>query len=57
MLELWKIIGPEMDVPAGDIGLGGREIAYFYGIYKKLVHEHNAVFKGKGIKRGISQSP
>ena len=36
MLELWKHIGPETDVPAGDIGVGGREIGYLYGMYKKL---------------------
>jgi len=54
MLELWKMVGPEMDVPAVDIGLGALEITYLYGMYKKLVHEHNAVFKGKGIKWGGS---
>ena len=36
MLELWKLIGPETDVPAGDIGVGGREIGFLYGMYKKL---------------------
>jgi glutamate dehydrogenase (NADP+) len=41
MLELWKHIGPETDVPAGDIGVGGREIGYMYGMYKKLAGEHN----------------
>ncbi|MGB9747181.1 MAG: NADP-specific glutamate dehydrogenase [Bacteroidales bacterium] len=54
MLELWKLIGPEMDVPAGDIGVGGREIGYLYGMYKKLTHEHNGVLTGKGINWGGS---
>jgi glutamate dehydrogenase (NADP+) len=54
MLELWKIIGPEIDVPAGDIGVGGREIGYLYGMYKKLTHEHTGVLTGKGINWGGS---
>jgi glutamate dehydrogenase (NADP+) len=54
MLELWKVIGPETDVPAGDIGVGGREIGYLYGMYKKLTHEHNGVLTGKGINWGGS---
>jgi len=54
MLELWKLIGPEMDVPAGDIGVGGREIGYLYGMYKKLTHEHNGVLTGKGNNWGGS---
>jgi glutamate dehydrogenase (NADP+) len=54
MLELWKIIGPEMDVPAGDIGVSGREIGYMYGMYKKLTCNHNGVFTGKGIAWGGS---
>lgn len=54
MLELWKLIGPEMDVPAGDIGVGGREIGYLYGMYKKLTHEHNGVLTGKGLNWGGS---
>ena len=54
MLELWKIIGPEMDVPAGDIGVGGREIGYLYGMYKKLTHEHVGVLTGKGLNWGGS---
>jgi glutamate dehydrogenase (NADP+) len=45
---------PEMDVPAGDIGVGGREIGYLYGMYKKLTHEHNGVLTGKGINWGGS---
>jgi len=54
MLELWKIIGPETDVPAGDIGVGGREIGYLYGMYKKLTHEHTGVLTGKGLNWGGS---
>ena len=54
MLELWKIVGPEMDVPAGDIGVGGKEIGYLYGMYKKLTHEHTGVLTGKGINWGGS---
>jgi glutamate dehydrogenase (NADP+) len=54
MLELWKIIGPETDVPAGDIGVGGREIGYMYGMYKKLTSEHTGVLTGKGINWGGS---
>jgi len=54
MLELWKLIGPETDVPAGDIGVGGKEIGYMYGMYKKLVREHVGVLTGKGISWGGS---
>ncbi|TFH38892.1 MAG: NADP-specific glutamate dehydrogenase [Bacteroidia bacterium] len=54
MLELWKHIGPETDVPAGDIGVGGREIGYLYGMYKKLAREHTGVLTGKGINWGGS---
>jgi glutamate dehydrogenase (NADP+) len=54
MLELWKIIGAEMDVPAGDIGVGGREIGYLFGMFKKLTHEHTGVLTGKGINWGGS---
>lgn len=54
MLELWKYIGPETDVPAGDIGVGGREIGYMYGMYKKLAQEHTGVFTGKGLNWGGS---
>ncbi len=54
MLELWKIIGPETDIPAGDIGVGGKEIGYMFGMYKKLVGEHNGVFTGKGRNWGGS---
>jgi glutamate dehydrogenase (NADP+) len=54
MLELWKIIGPETDVPAGDIGVGGKEIGYLYGMYKKLQREHTGVLTGKGLAWGGS---
>ncbi len=54
MLELWKIIGPEMDVPSGDIGVGTREIGYLYGMYKKLTGNHNGAITGKGIHWGGS---
>lgn len=48
MAELYKYIGPDTDIPAGDIGVGGREIGYMFGMYKKLVGMHNGVFTGKG---------
>jgi glutamate dehydrogenase (NADP+) len=48
MLELWKLIGPETDVPAGDIGVGGREIGFLYGMYRKLARENSGVLTGKG---------
>jgi glutamate dehydrogenase (NADP+) len=54
MLELWRFIGPEVDVPAGDIGVGSREIGFLYGMYKKLTHEHNGVLTGKGMNWGGS---
>ena len=54
MLELWKYIGPETDVPAGDIGVGGREIGYLYGMYKKLKGDHTGVLTGKGTNWGGS---
>jgi glutamate dehydrogenase (NADP+) len=54
MLELWKIIGPDTDVPAGDIGVGGKEIGYMYGMYKKLQREHTGVLTGKGLGWGGS---
>jgi glutamate dehydrogenase (NADP+) len=54
MLELWKVIGPETDVPAGDIGVGTREIGYLYGMYKKLTREHSGVLTGKGLNWGGS---
>ena len=49
MWELWQNIGPDTDVPAGDVGVGGREIGYMYGMYKKLAREYNTgVLTGKG---------
>lgn len=54
MLELWSLIGPNTDVPAGDIGVGGREIGYLYGMYKKLAKEHTGVLTGKGNNWGGS---
>jgi len=54
MLELWKLIGPETDVPAGDIGVGGREIGFLYGMYKKLARENSGVLTGKGLNWGGS---
>ncbi|HNV82390.1 MAG: NADP-specific glutamate dehydrogenase [Tenuifilaceae bacterium] len=54
MLELWKHIGPETDVPAGDIGVGAREVGYMYGMYKKLAGDHTGVFTGKGLNWGGS---
>ncbi|MDL2208542.1 NADP-specific glutamate dehydrogenase [Parabacteroides sp. OttesenSCG-928-O15] len=54
ILELWRQIGPDTDVPAGDIGVGGREVAYMYGMYKKLARENTGTFTGKGIEFGGS---
>jgi glutamate dehydrogenase (NADP+) len=54
MLELWKYIGPETDVPAGDIGVGGREIGFLYGMYKRLKGDHTGVLTGKGSNWGGS---
>lgn len=54
MTELWRHIGPETDIPAGDIGVGGREVAYMYGMYKKLARENTGTFTGKGIEFGGS---
>ncbi|OPY69642.1 MAG: NAD(P)-specific glutamate dehydrogenase [Syntrophorhabdus sp. PtaU1.Bin002] len=54
MRELFRHIGPETDVPAGDIGVGGREIGYLFGYYKKIVNEHTGVLTGKGLSYGGS---
>ena len=54
MLELWRILGPDEDVPAGDIGVGGREVGYLFGMYKKLTHQHTGTFTGKGLEFGGS---
>lgn len=49
MQELWQCIGPDQDIPAGDVGVGGREIGYMYGMYKKLARQYNTgVLTGKG---------
>ncbi|MDE6268698.1 MAG: NADP-specific glutamate dehydrogenase [Muribaculaceae bacterium] len=55
MLGLWKNLGPDRDVPAGDIGVGAREVGYMYGMYKRLVNEHNGTFTGKGLDFGGSR--
>jgi glutamate dehydrogenase (NADP+) len=54
MRELFRHIGAETDVPAGDIGVGGREIGYLYGYYKKIRNEHTGVLTGKGLEYGGS---
>ncbi len=54
MTELYRYIGPDTDVPAGDIGVGGREVAYMFGQYKKIVREFNGVLTGKGLEWGGS---
>ncbi len=54
MRELHRHLGPDTDVPAGDIGVGEREIGYLYGYYKKLVNEHTGVLTGKGLEYGGS---
>ena len=55
MSELYKYIGPSTDVPAGDIGVGGREIGYLFGQYKKLVGRWEGVLTGKGLQYGGSR--
>ena len=54
MTELYRHIGPNTDVPAGDIGVGGREIGYLYGQYKRLCNEFSGVLTGKGLSYGGS---
>ncbi len=54
MTELFKYIGPDTDVPAGDIGVGAREIGYMYGQYKRLTDTHTGVLTGKGLTYGGS---
>ncbi|MFX0098476.1 MAG: NADP-specific glutamate dehydrogenase [Candidatus Hodarchaeota archaeon] len=54
MTELYRHIGPFVDVPAGDIGVGGREIGYLYGQYKKIMNSPDNVFTGKGLEYGGS---
>ena len=54
MQELYRHIGPDTDVPAGDIGVGAREIGFLYGMYKKIVNEHTGVLTGKAFEYGGS---
>mgnify|MGYP004477968655 FL=1 len=54
MTELYRHIGPDTDVPAGDIGVGGREVGYMFGQYKRLQNEYTGVLTGKGIPFGGS---
>lgn len=54
MSELFRHIGPDTDVPAGDIGVGGREVGFMFGQYKKLRNEFTGVLTGKGISFGGS---
>ena len=55
MTELYKYIGPDTDVPAGDIGVGGREIGFLYGQYKRIMTENTGVLTGKGLGWGGSR--
>lgn len=55
MAELYRHIGPNTDVPAGDIGVGGRELGYLFGMYKKLANEFTGVLTGKGLSWGGSR--
>ncbi|MCH5240962.1 MAG: NADP-specific glutamate dehydrogenase [Muribaculaceae bacterium] len=52
--ELWRQIGPDTDVPAGDIGVGAREVGYMFGYYKKMAQEFTGTFTGKGMTFGGS---
>ncbi|MCY1714253.1 NADP-specific glutamate dehydrogenase [Caproiciproducens galactitolivorans] len=54
MTELYRHIGPDTDVPAGDIGVGGREIGYLFGQYKRLRNEYTGILTGKGLPYGGS---
>lgn len=54
MQELWRYVGADTDVPAGDIGVGGREVGYMYGMYKKMARENTGTFTGKGMEFGGS---
>lgn len=55
MLELYRHIGPDEDVPAGDIGVGGREVGFMFGMYKKLTHQFQGILTGKGQEFGGSR--
>ena len=52
--ELWRNLGPDTDVPAGDIGVGAREVGYMYGWYKKMTREFTGTFTGKCMEFGVS---
>ena len=54
MNELYRHIGPDVDVPAGDIGVGGREIGYLYGQYKRITNHYEGILTGKGLPYGGS---
>jgi glutamate dehydrogenase (NADP+) len=54
MTELWRHIGPDTDVPAGDIGVGGREVGFLFGMYKKLAREFSGTLTGKALPFGGS---
>ena len=53
--ELWRELGPDRDIPAGDIGVGAREVGYMFGYYKKLAREHTGTYTGKGLSFGGSK--
>ncbi len=55
MTELYRFIGPDEDIPAGDIGVGAREIGYLFGMYKKLTHQWSGMLTGKGLEWGGSR--
>ncbi|MBO4717664.1 MAG: glutamate dehydrogenase, partial [Spirochaetales bacterium] len=55
MTELYRHIGPDTDVPAGDVGVGGREIGFLYGQYRKIRNENTGVLTGKGLSWGGSK--
>ena len=55
MTELYRHVGPDEDVPAGDIGVGGREVGYMFGMYKKLTHQFQGMLTGKGQEFGGSK--
>jgi glutamate dehydrogenase (NADP+) len=55
MAELYRHIGPDVDVPAGDLGVGAREVGYLFGYYRKIRNEFTGVFTGKGLSYGGSQ--
>jgi len=54
MTELYRHVGADIDVPAGDIGVGGREIGYMFGQYKRITNEFTGVLTGKGLEYGGS---